>query len=101
MVAEGESEAVWWVYVLACADGTYYTGSTTDVARRLAEHAAGRGARYTRGRRPLSLVGSFACADRAEAARLEAQLKALSRRAKERYLRLSPAAAAAGPDPHG
>ncbi len=98
MVA-GETEAGWWVYVLACADGTYYTGITTDVARRLGEHAAGRGARYTRGRRPLTLVGQFACANRAEAARLEARLKALPRGEKERYLRRAPGGLGAGPSP--
>ncbi|NIU68757.1 MAG: GIY-YIG nuclease family protein, partial [Actinobacteria bacterium] len=41
--------AAHWVYVVRCADGTYYTGYTTDVERRVAEHDAGEGAKYTRG----------------------------------------------------
>ncbi|MFB6220828.1 MAG: GIY-YIG nuclease family protein, partial [Halolamina sp.] len=45
-----------YVYVLACADGTFYTGYTTDVERRVAEHNAGEGAKYTRGRTPVEAV---------------------------------------------
>jgi putative endonuclease len=45
----------WRVYLVQCRDGTFYTGITTDVARRLSDHAAGRGAKYTRGRGPLVL----------------------------------------------
>ncbi|WP_460723469.1 GIY-YIG nuclease family protein [Microbacterium aureliae] len=44
------------VYILECADGTYYTGSTIDLDRRLAEHQSGEGAVYTRKRRPVRLV---------------------------------------------
>ena len=68
----------WWVYLLRCADGTLYTGCTTDLARRLAQHDAGRGARYTRGRGPLTLLGACACADRASALRLERWVKGLT-----------------------
>lgn len=45
-----------YVYILSCADDTYYTGYTTDPERRLAEHNAGNGAKYTRGRTPVDLV---------------------------------------------
>lgn len=68
----------WWVYLLRCGDGTCYTGITTDLERRLAEHAAGKGARYTRGRLPVALLGAVACVTRSEAARLEARLRRLS-----------------------
>jgi putative endonuclease len=47
---------VTFVYILECADGSYYTGWTTDLDRRVAAHNAGRGGRYTRSRRPVKLV---------------------------------------------
>lgn len=79
----GRSPA-WWVYVLRCADGSLYTGITTDVIRRLAEHNGdgGVGARYTRGRRPVELVYAEAAGNRAEAARREAAIKRLDRARK-------------------
>ena len=46
----------WYVYMLRCGDDTLYTGMTDDVEKRFAAHAAGRGAKYTRGRGPLELV---------------------------------------------
>lgn len=74
----------WFVYILRCADGTLYTGITTDLARRLAEHNAGmgQGARYTRSRLPVALAYSEAAQDRSAAAKREAALKRLSRKAK-------------------
>ncbi|MBF2053336.1 MAG: GIY-YIG nuclease family protein [Candidatus Sericytochromatia bacterium] len=77
------------VYMLRCADGSLYTGLTTDLSRRLAEHQSGlpKGARYTATRRPVSLAWqSEPLPDRASAARLEWRLKRLSRRQKERWL---------------
>ena len=71
-----------FVYLLECADGTYYTGWTTDVARRLRAHNAGRGARYTRGRRPVRLVYVEEHASRGQAQRREAALRRLSRAEK-------------------
>lgn len=75
------ADAAWYVYMLRCADGTLYTGITTDIARRVAEHngEGGLGARYTRSRRPVQLVYVEAAADRAEAARREAAIKRLDR----------------------
>ncbi|MGA8247861.1 MAG: GIY-YIG nuclease family protein [Nocardioides sp.] len=49
-----------WVYLLECADGSYYTGSTVDLERRLSQHQEGEGAAYTRRRRPVRLVWSAA-----------------------------------------
>ncbi|OJZ15607.1 MAG: endonuclease [Thiobacillus sp. 63-78] len=74
-------DAAWWVYMLRCADGSLYTGITTDVARRVVEHngGSGTGARYTRSRRPVQLVYVEAAASRAEAARREAAIKRLDR----------------------
>lgn len=76
--------AAWCVYVLRCADGSLYTGITTDVARRIAEHNGdgGLGARYTRNRRPVELVHVETAAGRAEAARREAAIKRLDRARK-------------------
>ena len=75
-----------YVYVLECADGTYYTGYTTDVERRVAEHDAGEGAKYTRGRTPVELVHLERFGSRSAALSREHEIKALSRSAKERLL---------------
>ncbi|MDH3379324.1 MAG: GIY-YIG nuclease family protein [Gammaproteobacteria bacterium] len=77
----------WHVYIVRCADDSLYTGIALDVARRVAEHNGDQralGARYTRGRRPVRLVYQEAVASRSLAARREAQIKRLSRTAKER-----------------
>ncbi len=74
----------WFVYLLRCADGTLYTGVTRDLVRRLRQHngdLAG-GPRYTRGRRPVSLVWADAEPDRAAAQRREAAIRRLGRAAK-------------------
>lgn len=66
------------VYVLACADGTYYTGYTTDVERRVAEHNEGEGARYTRGRTPVELEYVENYDSRSAALQREHEVKTLS-----------------------
>ena len=72
--------SAWSLYLLRCADGTVYTGIATDVHRRLAEHESGvRGARYLRGRGPLSLLYQREIGDRSLATRLEILVKKLSR----------------------
>jgi putative endonuclease len=70
--------------MLRCADGTFYTGITTDVTRRIAEHngESGLGARYTRSRRPVELAYVEAAVSRSEAARREAAIKRLDRARK-------------------
>jgi putative endonuclease len=70
--------------MLRCADGTLYTGITTDVVRRVAEHNgdSGLGARYTRSRRPVALAYAEPADNRADAARREAAIKRLPRAAK-------------------
>jgi putative endonuclease len=73
-----------WVYVLECADGTYYTGYTTDLERRISEHDAGDGARYTRGRTPVTLLYSERFASRSAAMAREYEIKQLRRSDKER-----------------
>ncbi len=64
-----------FVYIALCADGTLYTGWTVDVAARIKTHNAGRGARYTRARRPVQLVYSEACPTRAAAMQREREIK--------------------------
>lgn len=70
---------MWYVYILECSDGTLYTGTTTDVARRLGEHTTGRGAKYTRGRGVSKLTYHETCASRSDAYRREAWIKGLTR----------------------
>lgn len=71
-----------FVYMVRCADGTLYTGWAVDVAARVRAHNAGRGARYTRARRPVTLVFSEAQPDRSAALRRERALKKLPRARK-------------------
>jgi putative endonuclease len=79
-----------------CADGTLYTGIARDVHRRIEEHngvvpnGAGRGARYTRSRRPVTLVYEESAVSRSAAARRENAIKRLTRSGKEDLLRGSP-----------
>jgi putative endonuclease len=69
----------WQVYILRCADNSLYTGITTDLQRRLHEHnTSSKGAKYTRARRPVSLVYSETCADRSSASMRENAIKRLS-----------------------
>ncbi len=84
-----ESARGWCVYLLSCADGTLYCGVTTDLPRRLDMHngrLAG-GAKYTRGRRPVTLAACTEGLSRGEALRLEAKVKKLPRAAKTAALR--------------
>jgi putative endonuclease len=74
------------VYVIECADGSLYTGYTTDVARRVREHDAGEGAKYTRGRTPVELRHVESFQTRSAAMSREHAVKALSRREKERLV---------------
>ena len=75
--------AGYYCYIVECADGTYYTGWTTDLERRLKTHNAGRGARYTRSRLPVILIYSEPQPDRASAMKREIALKSYPRRRKQ------------------
>jgi len=75
---------MYFVYILSCSDGTLYTGITMDVKRRLDEHNhSDKGAKYTKARRPLTLVYTESCADKSEALKREIKIKKLSRIQKE------------------
>lgn len=73
------SEKTWKLYILRCGDGSLYTGITTDVEARFAQHNAGKGAKYTRGRGPLELVYSEECGTHSDALKRELAVKALPR----------------------
>lgn len=82
----------WHVYIIRCADGTLYTGVTTDIDKRIWQHNhSPRGARYTRARRPVQLVYSETAADRAAACRREAAIKRCARSGKEALIATPPA----------
>jgi len=72
-----------YVYVVECSDGTLYTGYTTDVDRRVEEHNAGEGAKYTRGRTPVRLAHVEGYETRSEAMSRESEIKSMSRDEKE------------------
>lgn len=69
----------WMVYILRCADDTLYTGIALDMAERLAQHQAGTGAKYTKGRGPFQVIFSESQPDRSSALKREAGIKRLSR----------------------
>lgn len=76
-----------YVYIVECADQTLYTGWTTDVDRRVETHNRGRGAKYTRSRRPVTLVYVEPVVDQRCAQRREIAIKKLSRSAKLQLIR--------------
>ena len=72
----------WHVYIVRCADDSLYTGCTNDLVRRVGAHNAGKGARYTRSRRPVQVVWSVRVKDKSAALSREAKIKQLSRSQK-------------------
>ena len=86
-----ETDKTWFVYLLRCADGSLYTGITTDVPRRLKRHNAGTASRYTRCRLPAVLVYQEPQASHSHALKRELAIKALSRQGKEALIQAAPA----------
>ncbi len=82
-------EKSWFVYILRCADDSLYTGVTLDVNKRLDEHngLSNNGAKYTHGRRPVSLAYQESALSRSEACKREYAIKQLSRSEKEELLK--------------
>ena len=82
----------WFVYMLRCMDGSLYTGVTTDLERRIKEHngegAKGRGAKYTKARRPVTLVYCEKANNRSSSQVREGELRKLSKTQKEKLLRI-------------
>ena len=79
-------DPIWWLYLVRRRDRALYTGIALDVARRVEQHAAGKGAKALRGHGPLVVVFSAAIGDRAKAQRVEAQVKRLAKADKERLV---------------
>jgi len=75
-----------YCYMVECADGTYYTGWTTDPERRVKTHNAGRGAKYTKMRRPVKLIYVEELPDKSSALKRERAITRLSRKRKEKLL---------------
>ncbi len=78
---------IWYVYMVECADSSLYTGIALDVARRVALHNQGRGAKYTRARRPVQEVYREAVGERGSALRRELEIKRLRRQEKRALVR--------------
>lgn len=78
---------MYYAYILACADGTLYTGWTTDLSRRLLAHNTGKGAKYTRSRRPVELRYAERCSTKEKAMHWEWAIKQMSRQEKLRLIR--------------
>ena len=91
-----EAKEAFFCYMVECADGTYYTGWTTDPERRVKEHNAGRGALYTKFRRPVELIYLEEAADRASAQRREHAIKRLTREKKVGLVKNHPISASCG-----
>jgi len=79
------SDKSWVIYLLECKDGTLYTGITNDLEKRLDSHNAGIGAKYTRGRRPVTLLEFKTVESQSEALKLEYQIKQLPRFKKRAF----------------
>jgi len=77
----------WLLYILKCRDGTFYTGITCDLERRLEQHGCGRASRYTRSRLPVSLIHAEGCRSKSSALKKEFAMKSLSRMDKEEYIK--------------
>jgi len=76
-----------FVYIVECRDGSYYTGWTNNLEQRLEAHNQGKGAKYTRGRRPVKLVYQEELPSKEEALRREYAVKQMSRSGKERLIK--------------
>lgn len=76
-----------YMYVVECYDGSYYTGYTTDVKKRVTVHNSGKGAKYTRARLPVKLIYAEGFNSKEEAMSAEAILKRKKRAQKESYLK--------------
>ena len=84
---EDTDSGEYWVYILRCVDGTYYTGSTNNLEQRIETHNKGKGAKYTATRRPVVLVYSERQPDKQAAMRRERQIKGWKRAMKEALIK--------------
>lgn len=80
---------MWFVYILECADGSLYTGITTDIDKRILTHNKGKGAKYTKTRLPVVLKALFEAGDRSKASKEEYRIKQLTRAQKIELIKKS------------
>ncbi|MDQ7003789.1 MAG: GIY-YIG nuclease family protein [Ghiorsea sp.] len=80
------SKPAWYLYMIRCKGNVLYTGITTDVARRLGEHQAGKGAKFLRGKAPLELVSQQEVGSHSDALKLEINIKKLNKTEKEKLI---------------
>ena len=85
---KGTKNKKWFVYIIHCGDTTLYTGISNNVPKRIAQHRAGIGARYTRGRLPIRLVYKEPCIDKSSALKREYAIKRLARKEKIKLINL-------------
>lgn len=80
---------MWFVYILQCVDGSYYTGSTNNIKRRLKDHLSGKGGKYTRSHKPEKIIYKEDLQSKSEALKREAQIKKLTKKEKEELVNKS------------
>ncbi|WP_454743089.1 GIY-YIG nuclease family protein [Cupriavidus necator] len=78
-------DSAWYLYLLECTGDSIYTGITTDVARRFAEHVSGKGAKYTRSRKPIRVMGQLRFETKSEALKAEIEIKRMSSAQKRAF----------------
>jgi len=88
MNAQKTQTGRWLLYILHCKDGTYYTGITNDLSRRVQQHNEGTASRYTRSRRPVKVIFQEPCRSKSHALKKEYAVKSLTRKMKEAYIGL-------------
>jgi putative endonuclease len=79
---------MWFVYILLCSDGSLYTGISDDPVRRLSDHKAGKGSRYTRSHPPIRIVYTESCGSKSDALKREAEIKRWPKAEKISLLKL-------------
>ncbi|MEO5702794.1 MAG: GIY-YIG nuclease family protein [Gammaproteobacteria bacterium] len=82
-------EETWLVYMLECSDGSFYTGITNHLERRLLQHNSGRASRYTRSRLPVKVIYQEICINRAQALSREMTIKSLTRTNKQQLIEMN------------
>ncbi|OGR83512.1 MAG: hypothetical protein A2902_02030 [Elusimicrobia bacterium RIFCSPLOWO2_01_FULL_64_13] len=97
---KGRGRGPWHLYIVRCRDGTFYTGIAKDWEKRIRKHNRGKGAAYTRSRRPVEIVYRETCRGRSSALRREMRVKSLDRRGKEKLaMKFRPSAPPPDPAP--
>lgn len=77
---------MWFTYILLCEDGSYYTGSTNNIEKRLKDHTNGKGARYTKSHKPVKIVYKERFATKSKALKREAEIKSWTRKKKKNLI---------------